>query len=188
MDWQHAYETGQTPWEKGEAHPAMQDLQQRGWFDDWSGQSVLCPGAGLGHDVAFLEKCCVNALGIDISPLAVEKAGDRSVIQGDLFAEGLWGGFDGVWEHTCYCAIEPDMRADYRAAVARIVPPGGYLVGIFFLNPDHDEPGPPYGVVRAELLRDFSERFEILEHHVPEQTYEGREGRELAVRMRRRDL
>lgn len=186
MDWQRAYEMGQTPWEKGEAHPAMAHLSQLGWFRDWSGRRVLCPGAGLGHDVAYLAKEGVDALGIDISPLAVEMSGAANVIVGDLFAAGEWAECCGVWEHTCYCAIDPSQRAQYRRSVAEIMAAGEWLCGIFFLNPDHDEPGPPFGVDREELLADFEADFDIVESLVPPVTYEGREGRELAVRMRRK--
>ena len=31
-------------------------------------------------------------------------------------------------EHTCFCAIEPGQRGAYRAAVARLLKPGGRLV------------------------------------------------------------
>ena len=71
------------------------------------------------------------------------------------------------------------MREDYVEAVVTLLKPQGKLLAIFFLNPDHDEPGPPYGVSLEELERFFGPQF-VLEHEwVPQRTHPGREQREL---------
>jgi len=71
------------------------------------------------------------------------------------------------------------MREDYVDAVVRLLKPQGKLLAIFFPNPDHDEPGPPYGVSLEELERFFGPQF-VLEHEwVPQRTHPGREQREL---------
>jgi hypothetical protein len=51
----------------------------------------------------------------------------------------------GFFEHTCFCAIDPDRRGDYVRRVTTLLKPGGHLLAIFFLDPDNDEDGPPYG-------------------------------------------
>ncbi len=191
MDWDKRYAEEDTPWDKGAAHPELERLLLEGAFADWSGLSIVAPGAGRGYDVSALETAGVTAFGVDISPLAVETAVTDKMILGDfIYSESSkWSeGLSGIWEHTCFCAIPPEMRSDYVSACARLLRPGGLLRGIFFLNPDMDrgENGPPFGCPQAELFEHFSSDFEILESHIPLQTYSGREGRELFVEMRRK--
>jgi methyl halide transferase len=53
------------------------------------------------------------------------------------------------------------------------------LLAIFFLNPDHDEEGPPYGCQLDELDSLFSPNFELVDERDGLSTFPGREGREL---------
>jgi SAM-dependent methyltransferase len=149
---------------------------------------VLVPGCGPGHDVRELAKNAEvqEAVGLDIAPSAVERAtvfgnGGRYVC-GDLFhLPSDWAGsFGWVWEHTCFCAIEPELRTAYVDAVAGCLRPGGKFFGVFYLDPGHGrgESGPPFGVSPAELDRLFKCRFRLLEEWDPSQAYPGREGRE----------
>ena len=46
MDWNLRYEEGDTPWDKGGAHPVLADMLSRRPF---SGR-VLVPGCGRGHE------------------------------------------------------------------------------------------------------------------------------------------
>lgn len=162
---------------------------------------VLAIGCGLGHDVRALAASHpgVEAVGLDLSPTAVAMAREIPTVnaerykEGDLFdlPEGMLEAFDWVWEHTCFCAIDPDRREDYVRAVWTALRPGGQLLGVFYLDPYDDEHqpggGPPHGTSLAELEERFvqSGRFEIIDHAVPQTAYEGREGRERVVRMRR---
>ena len=97
----------------------------------------------------------------------------------DLPAE-FRGAFDWVWEHTCFCAIDPSMRAAYVEAVAGALKPGGKLLAIFYLDPgnDHPDEGPPFEVSVAELDALFLPRFELKREWLPAGAYPGREGRE----------
>ena len=110
---------------------------------------------------------------------------------GDLFSppEGWEHRFDWIWEHTCFCALEPSQRMAYVEAVATLLKPGGRLLGVFYLDPYDEEhrpeDGTPYGCSEEELRRLFVEsgRFRWDESYVPVWSYPGREGRELMVRM-----
>jgi SAM-dependent methyltransferase len=90
------------------------------------------------------------------------------------------GAFDGVFEHTCFCAIDPSQRPAYVEAVASALKPGGQFLAIFYLDPGNDSPdeGPPFGVSIAELDRLFLPRFTLLREWLPQHAYPGREGRE----------
>ena len=86
--------------------------------------------------------------------------------------------FDWVWEHTCFCAIDPDLRPCYVEAVATALKPAGKLLLVFFLNPPNQGNGPPYGVTVAELDKLFANQFTLLQDWQPTQAHPGWEGRE----------
>ena len=183
-DWEDRYRTGDMPWEKGAPHPALVDFLKRSQVHG----RVLVPGCGTGHDVRALAATADEVIGLDIAPSAIARAkaqpavGGERYQSGDLFAlpEKLRGVFDVVFEHTCFCAIDPSLRADYVAAVAGALKPGGHLLAVFYLDPglDPGETGPPFGVTREELDTFFSPRFTLVREWKPAATYPGREGRE----------
>ena len=183
-DWEDRYRTGDMPWEKGAPHPALVDFLKRSQVHG----RVLVPGCGTGHDVRALAATADEVVGLDIAPSAIARAkaqpavGGERYQSGDLFAlpEKLRGVFDVVFEHTCFCAIDPSLRADYVAAVAGALKPGGHLLAVFYLDPglDPGETGPPFGVTREELDTFFSPRFTLVREWKPAATYPGREGRE----------
>ena len=182
-DWNRRYEENDTPWDKGEGHPVLREMLSSGAL---SGR-VLVPGCGTGHDVRELARCGLDVVGLDVAPLALERAlahpvvGDESYTLGDLFdLPPDWrGSFDGIFEHTCFCAIDPSRRADYAAAVAGALRSGGRLFAIFFADPGNDGHGPPFGCTREELDVLFSANFRLIEERMEFSTYPERVGREL---------
>lgn len=183
VDWDNRYQTGDTPWEKGAPHPALV-----AWLNKNSlGGRVLVPGCGSGHDVRALAAQGAEAIGFDIAPQAIgraeqfQKSGRESYVLGDLFhpPEEWTRSFDAVFEHTCFCAIDPEMRRRYVESVHRLLKPSGKLLAIFYLNPGHDEGGPPYGSSTKELDALFLPGFQLVEEIGGLPTYEGREGREI---------
>ena len=77
------------------------------------------------------------------------------------------------------------MRASYVETTVRLLKPGGKIIAIFFLNPDHDEDGPPYGILRSELDGLFGAQFSLEKEWVPRRTYRGREEREMMRILRK---
>lgn len=195
-DWQQHYATGNTPWDRGGAAPAL--LQ---WLESHRLHGrVLVTGCGHGHDlVALAGSGASQVTGLDIAPGGVAAASARTaalpqvlVVEGDLFEYGHGAGlgqFDWVFEHTCFCAIPRDRRDDYVSAVAATLKPDGCLLAVFYLNPwdageDQDQ-GPPFKSDIAELDRRFGSAFTLLESYVPSVSYAGREGKELVRLLRR---
>ena len=90
----------------------------------------------------------------------------------DLFAPdaGTNGTFDWIFEHTCFCALQPDRRPDYVDALHRLLHPGGQLLAIFFCQAsgpeERPEQGPPFAIKVAELDRLFTPRFRVEEEFV----------------------
>jgi len=183
MDWNRRYAEGDTPWNKGDAHPVLRDMITHGAL---SGR-VLVPGCGAGHDVRALSERGMDVTGLDVAPLAVEAArrfpltGRETYELGDFFSlpPDLRGAFDGIFEHTCFCAIDPARRGEYVEAAVAALRPGGRLLAVFFMDPGHGGEGPPYGCTVGEIDGLFGRDFRLLEEHKELPTYPEREGREL---------
>ncbi len=198
-DWEARYLAGDMPWEKGNAAPPLLELLERTGPELWGTRAVLVPGCGFGHDARALAARGLQVIGLDLSPTAVagamafEPAG-KEIYQLGNFLDLGWQGeteFSSIWEHTCLCAINPSQRPAYAAAAAGILPPGGILAGVFFLNPfdpGEDRTGPPFGATLEELEGLFSPWFEKVDGWVPQQAYPGREGRERIGIFRRNSL
>ena len=149
------------------------------------------PGCGFGFDTRALAAAGAEVVGLDIAPSAIQRA--RALIPcsagsseryelADFFAlpAEFRGAFDWVWEHTCFCAIDPEMRSRYVESVVAALKPGGQFLAVFYLNPEMEpgESGPPFGVTPAELDALFDPQFELLREWVPGACYPNRAGRE----------
>lgn len=188
-DWEFQYQQGVTPWDKQAAHPFIA-------HPIWTQRSGrwLVPGCGFGNDAAALaEAGAESVLGLDVAPSAIAGAQARyganprlAFELTDFFAIGedlRAGGFDGIWEHTCFCAIDPEDRPRYVAAAAAALRTGGLLVACFYLNPwDADEDqdqGPPFRSEVEKLDALFAPYFTLDQELIPPHTFPGREGKEL---------
>ncbi|MDF1814452.1 MAG: methyltransferase [Verrucomicrobiales bacterium] len=201
-NWEELYRDGISPWDKGAPAPPLVNWMQKnpGLLQG----RILVPGCGFGHDVREIVKASPSAevLGIDISPTALQaagklpKAGSETYEQMDLFAlpDTLKNSFDWIWEHTCFCAISPARRDEYVDAVHGALDNDGQLLAVFYLDPyDEDHRpggGPPHGTSREELEDRFLSggRFIVEEKFVPEVSYEGREEREMIMRLKKAHL
>jgi SAM-dependent methyltransferase len=198
MDWEQRYRAGDTPWEKGAAAPPLLEwIAHRGPLHG----NILVPGCGSGYDVRAIAAASQTSqvIGLDLSPSALEKArrfppaGLETYELANLFdlPAALAGRFKWVFEHTCFCAIDPRQRPDYIQAILRVLQPEGSLLAIFFLNPwdpgeAPEKSGPPFGVTREELDHLFAAHFDLVEEFCPSAAYPGREGREVIWLLRKR--
>lgn len=188
-NWEECYRTGETPWDKGRAAPPLMELTGRHGVALWGGGPVLVPGCGLGHDVRALAEAGVSVIGLDLAETAVGNArsfptaGAETYEAGD-FLDPAWRAdrvFSAIWEHTCFCAIDPALRGSYAESAAAVLAPGGVYAGVFYLtpyDPGEVEDGPPFGVSIGEIDALFSPWFERIDGWVPQAAYPGREGRE----------
>jgi methyl halide transferase len=188
-DWEGCYRTGETPWDKGSAAPPLLDLMDRLGASIFGEGPVLVPGCGMGHDVRALASKGLAAIGLDISETAVKLASEIPPVCGETYELGDfldvdWGKhreFSAIWEHTCFCAIDPSLRGNYAASAATCLSEGGILAGVFYLTPNdpgEEDQGPPFNTSIAELEERFSPWFERIHGWVPEHVYPSREGRE----------
>ena len=199
MNWDELYQTGVTPWEKGApAPPLLEWLRKHGALEG----EVLVPGCGYGHDVRAIAAASPKStvVGIDISATALKEALKYSSVGREVFQsanifalpQSLQSRFDWVFEHTCFCAIQPDRRHDYLKMAVSALKPEGQLLAIFFLNPWDPEDeipeggGPPFSVTKEELDSLFSPHFNLVEELEPKTAFPGREGREIVRLLRRK--
>jgi methyl halide transferase len=136
--WQGLYDQGSDRWELGRPNPSLgahlaRRPPPRG--------TVAVPGCGRGHDARLLARHGYQVFGFDFVPevtraareLAEREWADITFEDRDVFglAETYPRFFDGVWEYTCFCAIDPARRAEYVEVLARILKPGGWLLACF---------------------------------------------------------
>lgn len=192
VDWESRYTAGDTPWDKGGAHPSLKT-----WLAAHSLRGrILVPGCGSGHDVREIaRRTGAPVVGMDIAPSALRRAREHAPAGREIYEAGDFlagdaarlGPFDALFEHTCFCAIPPSRRPDYARAAAAALAPGGLLLGVFFGNPENSDPSsPPFRCPAAEVDSLFSTDFELVDSRDEFETYPGREGREFFRMFRRR--
>jgi SAM-dependent methyltransferase len=185
--WEDLYAEGRDGWEMGSPHPSLVHLLDttpppRG--------RVAVPGCGRGHDARFLASRGYEAVGFDFAQAAVEAARrlarqagvDARFEQRDVFTldRDYSHAFDGIWEYTCYCAIDPRRRAEYMRVMAAILKPGGWFLACFFPIRSGGG-GPPYPVSRSEVRRALAPRFRIEHAVAPPRPVPRRAGQEWMV-------
>jgi len=181
-DWEARYQTGNMPWEKGEASPGLIDFLAA--HPELPRGTVCVPGCGTGHDVRAWAEAGFEAYGFDLAPSAVRLCNQKAAATGSRKAHYHLGDFlvgeppclfDWVFEHTLYCAIDPKRRDEYAEAVLRWLKPDGQFLAVHYLIPDED--GPPFGTTPEEVQRRFSPYLDLLQDWVP-RSYPNRTGLE----------
>jgi methyl halide transferase len=182
--WESRYQSKDMPWEKGAPSPGLVDFLEAN--PGLPRGSVCVPGCGTGHDVRTWARAGFDAFGFDIAPsairLAIEatqaaKLSARFQLADFLHAEPPFR-FDWIFEHTLFCAIQPNERDAYARAVLRWLKPQGQYLAVNYLIPDED--GPPFGTTRPELWQRFSAHFDLQKEWVP-RSYPNRTGLELML-------
>lgn len=188
-DWESRYQSGDMPWEKGEASPGLVDFLAAN--PQLPKGTVCIPGCGTGHDARAWAAAGFKAYGFDLAPSAIRLSTERTATGGlsaqfakaDFLHDGPPFLFDWIFEHTLFCAIQPEQREDYVRAVSRWLKPDGQYLTVNYLIPDKD--GPPFGTTREEQWQRFSANFDLLREWVP-RSYPNRTGLELMLWWRRK--
>jgi SAM-dependent methyltransferase len=187
--WENRYLTRDMPWEKGEASPGLVDFLA---VNPALPRGTVCvPGCGTGHDARAFARAGFATFGFDFAPSAVKSAREQSAglpilyTQADFLHDTPPQKFDWLFEHTLFCAIQPEQREEYvRAVLCWLKPDGQYLaVNYIECGPD----GPPFPTTREEQLERFSPHFDLVADWVP-RSYSNREGRERMFWWRRKAI
>lgn len=189
--WDARWQEGNTPWDMGDANPVLADALAREVVTP-PGRALVV-GCGAGHDARTLAGAGFDVTAVDHAPGALDHARRLAEAAGspvdfvlaDLFElPDALGAFDLVFEHTCFCAIDPSRRDEYVDAVADALGPDGRLLGVFF-DMATDE-GPPFGASPEELRHRFGRRFDVEFLEPAKTSSEKRAGKEVLGLFRRR--
>jgi SAM-dependent methyltransferase len=165
IDWNERYRQGDTPWDRGAPSPVVLRMVQRAALAD--GAHLLVPGCGRGYEVEALLQLGYRVTALDLAPLPLEALTARvgtvaglTCVLGDFLTHAPTGPeFDGIVEHTCFCAIHPSQWPAYVEACTRLLRPGGVLLGAFLL---FEGGGPPFGTSIEEIRALFEPAFDLV--------------------------
>lgn len=179
--WEKLYQAGDMRWEKGAPSPGLVDFLAEPHA--LPGETVCVPGGGTGHDACAWARAGFRVYGFDLAPSAIRLSAERARTSGlraefraaDFLRDEPPFPFDWVFEHTLFCAIQPNERELYVQAVCRWLKPGGQYLAVNYLIPDTD--GPPFGTTTEEIRQRFSPHFTLKSDWVP-RSYPNRVGLE----------
>jgi SAM-dependent methyltransferase len=127
--WNEHYAAGTPPWESGTPDESLVEAVRSGLVKPGR---TLDVGCGTGTNALFLAEHGFEVLGVDISPLAIEKArakaGGRCRFEvRDFLASDTPGGpFDVVFDRGCWHVFdEAADRERFAARVAALLAPDG---------------------------------------------------------------
>jgi SAM-dependent methyltransferase len=171
--WDANYEHGTAGWDLGGPTPVFQRLLQSGQLIP--GRMIVL-GAGRGHDAREFARNGFQVTAVDFSSQAVREMhrlaspeAPVEILQHDIFTlpATLNNSFDYALEYTCFCAIDPNRRAEYADLVTRLLKPDGIYINLAFPL-DRREGGPPFAVSAEEILDLFEARsFKLLSREKP---------------------
>jgi len=135
-NWNEHYASGQTPWDSDEPDPALVATVEAGTIPAGRALEVGC---GTGTNALWLAAHGFDALGVDVSPLAIERARAKMGDGGTAcrfevldFLEGPpVGPFDFVFDRGCFHVFDaPEVRARFAALVAGVLTSGGLWLSL----------------------------------------------------------
>jgi SAM-dependent methyltransferase len=158
--WNEAYASGQLPWDTGQPEPLLVEFVTS---DSVTPSPALEIGAGTGTNAIWMAARGFDVLGVDVSPLAVERARAKMDERGLRCHFATWdflaapppdGPFQFVFDRGCFHVFdEPGERERFAAHVAAVLAPGGlWLSLIGSTEGPPREVGPPRRSAREVTL------------------------------------
>jgi len=162
--WTNIYHTETPGWELDAPAAPLQDILPQLKI---TRSRIIVLGCGSGNDAAYFAEKGHIVTAVDISEEAIQRATEKhghienlQFIHADMFnlTEKHNHEYDVVFEHTCYCAIDPTRRNELVSLWRRLLSTEGHLLGIFFTWDRRQ--GPPFGgsewEIRERLKKNFS--------------------------------
>lgn len=135
--WNERYASGELPWDTGEPETLLVDFVASGGVTP---TRTLEIGAGTGTNAIWLAERGFDVLGVDVSPLAAERAhaklarrplGCRFATLDFLNAPVPDGPFQFVFDRGCFHVFdEPGERQRFASQVAAALAPGGLWLSL----------------------------------------------------------
>jgi SAM-dependent methyltransferase len=169
-DWNESYVAGDTPWDTGEPDNHLVEFIRSGAVaPGWA----LDVGCGTGTNALWLAGQGFKVLGIDVSPLAIEKARTKAAgkdldcrfEQLDVLSDTVRGGpFDFVFDRGCFHVFDKaEERARFADRVALLLARDGRWLSLIGSTegPERDW-GPPRRSAR-DVISAIEPALEILD-------------------------
>ena len=150
-------------------------------------QRVLVLGCGKGHDAAHFAKLGHIVTAVDFSDVALNKAKEKykdlsiNWVKADFFnlPKNFKNNFDLIFEHTCFCAVDPEQRDQLVQIWRNCLVEGGHLLGVFFVHLKRFRP--PFGATEWELKKRLSNKFDFRYWTRWKESHSWRKGIELVI-------
>jgi SAM-dependent methyltransferase len=158
---------GTPPWDIGRPQPVFVRVEAAGLV----ASPVLDVGCGSGENALFLAERGHRVLGVDIVPLAIEKARQKAreravelelLVADALALERLGRTFASVVDSAVFHVFDDEQRALYVESLGRVLAPGGRYFMLVFS--DHEPPdwGGPRRIRRSEIEAAFRDGWQIV--------------------------
>jgi SAM-dependent methyltransferase len=154
------YYEGTPPWDIGRPQPALAALAEAGAITG----RVLDVGCGTGEHALLAAGLGLDATGVDASPTAIARAGEKArkrgldarfVVADALDLGPLAEQFDTVIDSGLFHVFEDDDRVRYVESLATVVRPGGRYFMVCFSEHQPGDWG-PRRVTEAEIRASFA--------------------------------
>lgn len=162
-DWNESYAAGDTPWDTGEPDNHLVEYMRSGAAAPGRALEIGC---GTGTNALWLAARGFKVLGVDVAPLAIEKARARAGETDwdcrfealDFLEDTVTGGpFDFVFDRGCFHIFDADEdRRRFAARVASLLAPGGRWLSLIGST---EGPGRDWGPPRRSA-RDVTDAVE----------------------------
>jgi SAM-dependent methyltransferase len=127
-DWNSSYAAGELPWDTGVPDENLIEMAKH-----ISAGRALDIGCGTGTNAIWLAQNGFDVLGVDVAPLAIDKARAKAGATPrvrfevrDFLVAPPAGGFDFVFDRGCFHVFDEQAeRARFAAGVAALLAPGG---------------------------------------------------------------
>lgn len=186
--WNERYIRNQMGWDLGgPSRPLVEFLDRY----PMKNAKVLIPGAGNAYEAEYAWESGYEHIHVlDVSEQALRGFHKRvpdfptgHLIEQDFFKHREQ--YDLIIEQTFFCALHPELRADYVKQMAKLLPSGGHLAGVLF-NIPLNEDRPPFGGHESDYKPLFEEDFEFLVWESCGNSISPRAGSEWFMHLRRK--
>jgi len=181
--WDDQYQANTTGWDMGEVSPPIKE-----YVDQLKDKNlrILIPGCGNTYEAAYLlQKGFTDITVIDIAPTLVNKLKEKfkgnpsiKILLADFFEHQ--GEYDLILEQTFFCALNPELRTNYRDKMLELLSSEGKIVGVLF-DKQFEKPGPPFGGTKSGYEKLFKDHFELSTFEKCRNSFHKRQDTELFI-------